>query len=118
MVNQLNKYLLLLLFVSFSSLSHECAKWQYGLLYLSYNHDGDAKQQWEENGKIHNWVNGELVEIKYNDAKVSMSVYFSSKAKIEERLDNLNAIGNQGWELVSETLTPSNMATYYFKKCL
>jgi hypothetical protein len=103
--------------MSFSSLSYGCSKWEYGLLYLSYNHDGNAKQQWEENGKTYSWLDGNLVNHKSNDAKLSMSKFFDFNHKIIGRLDNLNAIGNKGWELVSEKLTPSNLATYYFKRC-
>jgi len=112
--------LLISLVLSSQVFSSECGKWEYGLLYLSYTHDGDAKQQWEAAGKVHSWIEGEIKETKFsetNDAKLTMKEHFGFDRKIKLRLDNLDAIGSKGWELVSEKITTDNRATYYFKKC-
>ena len=100
--------------------ARDCSKWEYGILYLSYTHDGDAKQQWETGGKIYNWLEGEIKKPQHsesNDAAVSMKKHFDFDREIVSRPDNLDAIGNKGWELVSEKITPDNRATYYFKRC-
>lgn len=113
---------LILLFALLASnaYSSQCEKWEYGLLYLSYTHDGEAKQQWESNGKMYNWLEGIVKKTRYsesNDAKLPMAEHFGFDRKIILRLDNLDAIGNKGWELISERISNDNRATYYFKKC-
>ena len=112
----------LFLLLSFPSVvfAHECENWEYAVFYLTYDHDGDAHQQWEHGGKKFNWLNGEVKQVRenvVNDAKVSMWKHFELKRKVLHRIDNLDAIGNQGWELVTEKMSLENTSTSYFKRC-
>ena len=91
---------------------------EYGILYLSYRHDGEAMRQWESGRKIVDWVEGEVRKLKHSestDATEFMEKHFDFNRSISSRPDNLDAIGNKGWELVSEKITLHNMATYYLK---